>query len=343
MITWCQLSDVIYTEEACVKVGPHLFAILTVGFISTNAALAAHRPHHFSAVAHSGHYVSKESPTSGSSGDSALEPVKTGRSSDSVRDRGPGHDLGQSAKTDNSANYASKRNFGKSQTTGDTTDTAPNREHHHDVTPGIGLGNKEGPEATSIDISITVNQRPVSRRNVRHHFDRNAKTGRTTKTARSTSPEAKRRHALTHPREIHFASHRGSHRNAIGARVEQERADHGQADAHYKMRHDRALEQKPPEHDKAIDLPNSVVHRDSAPTTSPVTHGLDAGLAGRTTIEQLSPNASKTARISGLSISGTDSFRPRFDTGAVGGPAQINKININTGVLSGNMFHPRHP
>jgi hypothetical protein len=325
-----------------VKVDPHLFAILTVGFISTNAAFAAHRSHHFSVPAHSGHYVSKESPTSGSSGDSTLEPVKTGSSSDSVRDRGPGHDLGQSAKTDNSANDASKRNFGKSRTTGDTTDTAPNREPHHAVTPGVGLGNKESPE-TSIDTSITVNQRPVSLRNVRHHFDRKANTGRTTKTARATSPEAKRRHSLTHPREIHFASHRGSHRNAIGARVEQEHADRGQANAHDKMRYEKALEHKPPEHDKAIEPANGVVHRDIAAPTSAVTHGLDAGLAGRTTIEQLSPNASKTARISGLSISGTDSFRPRFDTGAVGGPAQINKININTGVLSGNMFHPRHP
>ncbi len=47
-------------------------------------------------------------------------------------------------------------------------------------------------------------------------------------------------------------------------------------------------------------------------------------------------------KINGQGIGGTGLNRGRTGTAALDGPAQI-KININTGVLSGNMFHPKHP
>jgi hypothetical protein len=268
-----------------VKVGCQLLAILTVGILSTNAALAFHHSNHARVTAH-----------------------------------GYGHSSKPSAEGSNS-----------------DKDGVTSADHeHHGATLGVDPNLKEGPGP--LDTSITVNRPPMSLRNP----DMKTSVLGTTKSVGLTGLGWKRQHELNHSREVHAGFHPDLRRNAIGVLVEPNHTDQGNAELHNKTEHEITNDQNAAKYDKAIEPGNTIAPHVITSTTNPITHGPNAGpTTSKTTIEELSPNALSIARTSSLSLSGTDSIRPRIDIGAVGGPAPINKININSGVLSGNMFHPK--
>ena len=119
----------------------------------------------------------------------------------------------------------------------------------------------------------------------------------------------------------------GLRRNAVGALVEPNKADPGKAD-----------------HDKAAEHTNA---------TGMVIHDLDTKpVIDNTPVNKLSPAATQNkdrssvttalsiVRASGQGIGASGLKRREIGMVALGGPAPIN---INSGVLSGNMFHPKHP
>jgi hypothetical protein len=102
----------------------------------------------------------------------------------------------------------------------------------------------------------------------------------------------------------------GSHRNAVGAVVERDKRDTSPKLA-----------------------PGGSV---PALSNGPVTQA-KLGMPSSANRDH-SAAALSLVRMNGLSLSGTGLARPGFNTVAIGGPPQTDR-----GVLSGNMFHPKHP
>ena len=229
------------------------------------------------------------------------------------------HDIKTSAKTG-----ASTETAPETVKTDGSAETAPaeDRAHRHATTPGVGPSSKEGSAETPLDTTITVNQGPASIKHAKTRLGKKTKTAYTTKTAKTTKTTGalgvvlKHQYVFNHRQKPSVGLGGNLQRNAVGALVEHKT-----------------------DHDKTIEHSTTVVPGVTARTTGPVTPNLvTKAVNGNATIDKSRPDANKIVRTSGLSISGTGSFRTKFDTGALGGPAQIN-----SGVLSGNMFHPKHP
>ena len=118
----------------------------------------------------------------------------------------------------------------------------------------------------------------------------------------------------------------GLHRNAVGAPVEPNKTDH----------------EAVIEHGNASNAAGPVIHDlDTKPVieNAPV-NKLSPAAAGNKDHQSVT-TALTLVRVNGQGIVGTGLNRRAIGMVALGGP-QI-KINTNTGVLSGNMFHPKHP
>lgn len=174
-------------------------------------------------------------------------------------------------------------------------------------------------ESTPIDTSITVHQGPHTDRNAKGPLSWKSKFFKTGKdaTIKATSGLSRK--------FARFLGKRRWQRNAIGALVKQdnEGLNHNAAGALVEKQNlgsklSTAGAPQPP------------------PRTTPVTQrNPDTLVKGDHAVRTA---ALKIVVANGLSLSGGAYNRPGFGTAATGGPAQINR-----GVLSGSMFHPRHP
>lgn len=245
---------------------------------------------------------------------------------------GYGHDVDTSAKTgistDTAPHHAPAADPVESAKTGISTDIAPHNApaadygHYQAATAGAGPSGKEGAADTAIDTSNSVH---LGRETINNGKQRSVTKTKTTKTTGAPGSGRKYQIVHNHQHESPVGSDGGLHRNAIGAVVDPNKMEH-----------------------------NKTVEHGSA--AGPVTHDLvdTKPVIDNAPVNKLSPGAAQNKdhssvttalaliRTNGLGIVGTGSNRPGIGMAALGGPAQI-KININTGVLSGNMFHPRHP
>jgi hypothetical protein len=115
--TLYRLSDAAIYEEARMKIGLHLFAILACGALSTNAAFGGHHSHHYY---HHHHYA--RGAVAHGSGTHVTESAKTGVSTDTAPENAPAADHG----------------------------------HPHGAIPAAGPSGKEGAADTAIDTSFSV-------------------------------------------------------------------------------------------------------------------------------------------------------------------------------------------
>ncbi len=181
-----------------------------------------------------------------------------------------------------------------------------------------------------------------------HHVNTSAKTGISTDTAPENAPDSglKYQNVHKHHQESPVGSDGGLHRNAIGAVVDPDKMDHDRTDGGLHRNAVGALvDPNKADHDKADEHGNATGSVTHDPDTKPVIDNAP--------VNKLSPSAAQNkdhgsvttaltiVRMNGLGIGGTSLNRRGIGTVALGGPAQ--KINTNTGALSGNMFHPRHP
>jgi hypothetical protein len=325
----------IYEEEAHMKIGPQLFAIVAFGALPTQVAVAGH---------HHGHRASGSAAPS-HSGTDPQNLAKFPTVKDSQQGSGPAvqggiadHGNGEAAKDGSALIGADKgivdgfsahtKKSGKTGVSiGSAPDIAPAAAHgpHGAATPSPGTGGKLGDAGADIDIRITVHQgrEPIKGSNP---FK---------KTKIVTTPRIALGHEPVH--NFHQWSPVGSdaapHRNAIGAIVVHDKAvEHGHDLAHGAVApitttvaapHPAAIIH---DHNMKPIIGNAPINNSSFGTTQIDNHASDAAAA------------LKVVTANGPSISGTAMIRPGFGAAALGGPAKIA-----AGGLSGNSFRPRHP
>jgi hypothetical protein len=246
--------------------------------------------------------------------------------------------------TRGAAAHDSGHHVNASAKTAISTDTAPDKApaadfgHPRGATPGAGPSGNEGAADTAIDTRFTE-----------HHWrktTKNAKQRWPTKTSKTTGAW----HSGLKYQHVHNHHIEGSHRNAVGAVVDPNKKDYDKSDGHLHRNAVGALvDLNKKDHDK---IDKTVEHGDA---TGPVTNDLDTKpVIDNAPVNKLGPGAVQNkdhasvatvltlVKMNGQGIVGAGLNRGRAGAAALGGPAQI-KININTGVLSGNMFHPKHP
>jgi hypothetical protein len=301
-------------KEAQMRIAAQLLAVVAAGLLSTDVALARHQ-HHYRANADTNSFSQKP-----------VEPVKSGISPDVARDAVVDRDHGPHDIKDHDSR--DQTDHGPR----DMTDRGP-----HDVrVPDTAPSDKDGhPDTTAIDTSITVNQG--------HRTGRDG-NGPSVKTADRKYKKAIVKHEPDHHHDAATAFKPHWQRNAVGALVKRDdpvvRRDAVGVLLHEHDKHDReaksvAGQTTPPPGQAAAPLSgpasagNATVARSVTDPTAKNDHRLD-------------PAVLQIVRTNGQSIDGTGLRRPAYNLGALGGAVQVH-AQLNSGVLSGNMFHPKHP
>jgi hypothetical protein len=327
-----------HEEEAHMKVGSHLMAIVAFGALSTQVAVAGHHHGHraggAAAASHSGadaQSLAKSSAAVGSQqgpGPAVQGGIADHANSEAAKD-GSGLTGADKAIADDVS--AHTKTSGKTGVPiGTAPDIAPAAAHglHGAATPAPGAGGKLGNAGgDEIDTRITVHQ---GREPMKGSKGRPVK-----KTKTPFAPGVALKHEPVHNYNVGLpvGSDAALHRNAIGVIVN----------------HDKAVERG---HDLARGAAAPITASAAAPGAASAIHGPNTKpVIGNAPINNSSPGATqignhasdaaaalKVITANGSSISGTGLVRPGFGAGALGGPAKIA-----AGGLSGNSFRPRHP
>jgi hypothetical protein len=303
----------IYEEEARMKIGRRLFAILAFGALSTNVAVARH---------YHGHQIKggTAASQSGTGSPQGFGPAVQGGVAD--------HPNGGAAKDGSGIIGTGKgivddvgSDTKKSVNTDPSTDTGPAAVHglHNAATPGPGASGKDGAAGVAIDTRITVHQGRQTIRDIKESVLKKTKTGVPPPIGRQLE------HGRNNHRVAPVGSNGGLQRNAVGDALDR-----------------RATAPTT----SAVALPtNAAVQGAAAVSADPVAKSI----VGNTPISNANalalhniehgPGVGAIGIVSanGLSISGTGIGHPRLGTGAIGGPAKI------VGVLNGTTFRTRHP
>ncbi len=301
------------------NLGPHLLAILAVGAVSTNVAVARHHGHRADVGA-----IGTLSTTN--SHGLAKSPISNGaqQGPPPVSDSGvPDH--GNAEKNAINPSPHSKTLSRAGITPDNATASGSVHDHNHTVTPGSGI--QDGGPGTTIDTSITVHQgRDVirNRKVLTELIKLKQRLAKKSNPAIATGTDFDHQHALGNHQKITVGSGGGLRRNAIGVLLGH-RVSTSTANA-------------------TPSAPNAAAgnagHADHVIKPAAGTAPIDnASIPGQESMRH-SPGVGtvNVAPANGGNISGTGMGHPWLATGAIGGPAKLAG-----GFISGNSFRPKHP
>lgn len=281
------------------KLSPHLFAILAVGALSTDAAVAKHhhgaRHHHGSPAGASYSRTDAKGVTK--------SPTGTGGQQGSVR----GTEAGVPAHVD--ADGADKGTFDKLD---------PHSKAPSNLTVVPGSGTPEAGPGAPIDTSITVHQGAKELKELKDHLRGRLFKKSNTAIALPTKP------ALHHAHGVHqklpFEAGRSPKRNAIGAVLA-----HGTT---------TPTTSAPPPVTNPVAVGADHV-TSSAGGSTPTDKANTLGAEG---VRHHGPAAGAIGVVSanGLSVNGTGIGHPWLGTGALGGPSKTAGVLNGTGFRAKN-------
>jgi hypothetical protein len=318
------------------KISSQLLAAMALSVALSSPALAKHHHHHNAAHAHTAGKARGASggPTAGrNAGPSDAPAIATGDTPGKGDHLTP--KVGSSGSHDSGTDNAGGKDDLPPKNGGDAK-----RDVNSSISPAGGADGdhqRSGLDSNPIDTSITVNQGPETGRNHGAYLFGKRTTFSTVKPIAALptgGSEAeipalggtKYRWLLVHRHEFPAGLERESHRNAIGAREKQDQGGvQRNAVGSLVLPGHHVVAMRSATGDMMPPLGNAAgpqVKPDTTPRNNPA------------------PNIAtlKIFRMGGLSINRTGLDRPAYGTAGIGGPPQIDR-----GVLSGNMFHPKHP